>query len=65
MQQSGSMIISFLRKKICSTANRANVKFFNKSKKKVKWKITYCSCYGQDDLEGFQFYQGRLFPADQ
>ena len=39
MQQSGSMIISFLRKKICSTANRANVKFFNGSKKMLNEKL--------------------------
>ena len=62
--------MSFLRKKICRTANRANVKFFNNSKKKLKGKITFSRCYGHGvllvtlDLEGFEFYQERLFPAD-
>ena len=69
MQQSESMIISLLRKKICRAAPRANATYFNKSEKKLKGKITLIRCYGHDvllvtiDLEGSEIYQGRLFPA--
>ena len=59
--------ISILRRKI---SNKASVKFINKSQKQVKWKITFRRCYGHVvllvtiDLEGFELYQGRLFPVD-
>ena len=51
-------------------SNKANVKFINKTKKQVKGKITFSRCYSHCvlfvtiDLEGFELYQGRLFPAD-
>ena len=63
------MIISLLRKKICRAAPRASATYFNKSKKKLKGKITLIRCYNHDvllatiDLEGSEIYQGRLFPA--
>ena len=69
IQQSESMIISLLRKKICRAAPRANATYFNKSKKKLKGKITLIRCYNHDvllatiDSEGSEIYQGRLFPA--
>ena len=43
------------------------VKFINKSGKKIKGKIIFRRCCGHGallltiDLEGFEFYQGRLF----
>ena len=61
------MLISFLRRKIF---NKATVKFINKSKKQFKGKITFSRCYGHGvllvriDLEGFEFYHGRLLSAD-
>ena len=69
MQQSESMIISLLRKKICREAPIANATYFNKLKKKLKGKITLIRCYDHDvllvtiDLEDSEIYQGRLFPA--
>ena len=69
IQQSESMIISLLRKRICSAAPRANATYFNKPKKKLKGKITLIRCYIHNvllvtiDLEGSEIYQGRLFPA--
>ena len=60
------MIISYLKRKI---SNKASFEFINKTKKQVKEKITFSRCYGRGallvsiDLEGFELYQGRLFPA--
>ena len=47
-----------------------NVKFINRFGKKIEGKIIFNRCYGHGvllltiDLEGFEFYQGRLFPID-
>ena len=60
------MIISYLKRNI---SNKASFEFINKTKKQVKEKITFSRCYGRGvllvsiDLEGFELYQGRLFPA--
>ena len=67
IQQSGSMIISFLRRKIF---NKTTVKFITKSKKQFKGKIAFSRYYGHGvllvriDLEGFKFYHGRLLSDD-
>ena len=68
MQQRGSVIISiisYLRKNI---SNKASVKLINKTKKKqVKREITFSRCDAllvAINLEGFELYLGRLFPAD-
>ena len=56
-----------MRRKI---SNKASVKFFNKTKKQIKGKITFSRCYFHSvllvaiDLEGFELYQGRLSSAD-
>ena len=58
---------SYLRTKI---SNKGTVKFFNKTKRQIKEKITFSRCYCHGvllvtiDLEDFELYQGRLFPAD-
>ena len=70
--QSGSMIISYLKRKVlCRTEDRAkNIKFINKAGKKIKGEVIFSRCYGHGvllvtiDLESFEFYQGRLFPID-
>ena len=55
-----------MRRKI---SDKASVKFFKKTKRQIKEKITFSRCYCLGvllvaiDLEGFELYQGRLFPA--
>ena len=67
------MIISYLKEKICRREDRCrakNVKFINKSGKKIEGEFIFSRCYGHGvlllkiDLKGFEFYQGRLFPID-
>ena len=70
--QSGSMVISYLKEKILcrrEDRNRAkNVKFINKSGKKIESEIIFSRCYGvillTIDLEGFEFYHSRLVPIN-
>ena len=58
---------SYLKRKI---SNKASFKFINQTKKQVKRKVTFSRCCGHGvllvtvNLEGFELYQGRLFPID-